>query len=94
MTMTKLENFACFNDDDFRVVSVDVERTVTSTEPYYAKTTLTINSMHDDIAHRMDDRKWLDGNLELQLIKAIDNAEDRQSYETFINFYKTLKGLD
>lgn len=48
----------------------------------------------EDFSYFNDNQKWLGRDLELQLIKAIDSAGNRQSYETFINFYKTLKELE
>lgn len=71
MVLEKLEHYACYKDEDIRVVSVDIAQDVSYKEPNYITTTIVIKALDDNAAHKMDSEKWKDGHLYEQLDKAL-----------------------
>lgn len=60
----KLEDFACDNNENNRVVSVVIDRYLDKkTQPNYLTTNIVIRALDDNVAHSLDDQKWRDGNL-------------------------------
>lgn len=60
----KLENFACDNNENNRIVSVVIDRYLDEkTQPNYLTTNIVIRALDDNVTHSLDDQKWRDGNL-------------------------------
>ncbi|MEK5486780.1 hypothetical protein [Lysinibacillus sp. FSL M8-0355] len=73
--LEQLEDYVCDNNQDNRVVSVEIDKHIEKIiDSKFVVTNITIRAMKDDIAHTLDPLKWRDGNLIGHLTRELEKV--------------------